>query len=1213
MPEFVHLHCHSAMSLLDGAQTFEEMTGRAAELGQKAIALTDHGVRYRHASFEQAANKAGVKPIFGKELYITWDAPISERSRNNRIYHLTVLAADLEGHRMLDRITTIAHLSGLFAGRPRVDRDILRRVIGDNHGHIIALTGCPASPLSRKLLEEGLDAGRQVMREMFELFGEENVFVEVQNHYLDMERKLREGLYILAEEFGRPLVATNDCHYDIREHAKRQDHLMAIGLGETLSNPNRFRMTNDAGDLCEEYYIKSADEMYALFPDRPEACENTLLIAERIQPFSIQQKPQIPVFPNVPPGHTLRSYAAELCARNREVLYQGRPAEEKEAARLRVEQELDVMEQMGVISYFLWLWEWFSKGREMGVLFGPGRGSAAGSETAYQLGLTGLSAVHWNLPFERFINIERPDLPDFDIDMDAQGRVKMTEYLYQRYGKKHVAKVMTLGTLGAKASIRAVGRIMDLPLPYVDKIAKLVPDKPGTKLKEAVETVEMKALLESDPLAREVIDSAKLVEGFPASIGVHAAARIFTEAETVEHVALTQRPDPHTGEPAVLTQCVMGECESLNLIKYDFLINDQLRINHDAEENIRKAYGVEPPPDDQHQMTDQAVFADIGEGYTAGLFQIESALMTDWCRRIKPQKYEDLAMVLAAVRPGPLKAGIVDEIVKVRHGQKQPEYLDPRMAKHLDYTYGGMVFQEQITDILVDLCGWPRGKAEVVRKAISKKKEADLKKMYPEFMEGAVQNGMQREMAQKLWDEIVFFSEYGFSKNHAFPYAKLTYRSALLKHYFPDCYMASILSQEVTKAKATPKVALYIEETKRTGCQVLPVHINESDVRFTVVPPKGIRVGFSAIKGLPQKLAEDIVADRQADGPYRSCQEFAERIQKIPGASLSAKDLATLITVGAFDGLGANRAQLLQIHEKLVGGGQKMATGQRTLLDLMGAAQKAAVQIQPPDIPEMSRDRLLEGEFELLGWYQSGNPIAEKAMALRMAAESLRQESRKPGTVILQVADLAPETIQDETPTVMWGRIKELKQIITQKGDPMAICQLQDLTGSIKVVMFPKAYARTKDLLSVGAFLAISGSLRWAEDFRAKQSQAAANDPDDGGDEAGDGDAGGSAPMRVPELLAFDVKAIGDTSEQGARQRLTVTLPRQLWDAFVVDQIKNVLSQHKGTIPVQILMVGGERPRKVELPEDLWVDESLNYMSALQKIVGDANVAITQD
>jgi len=1060
MSGFVHLHVHSEFSLLDGLSRVKDLAKRAVELDMPAVALTDHGVMFGIVDFCRACHGAGVKPIVGVEMYIAPRGMADKDAKKDKSpAHIVLLAENQAGYQNLLQIASAAQLEGFYY-KPRVDKPFLAA-----HAEgVIALSSCNSGEIPRLILDGDLDGAREAASWYRDTFGPNQFFLELQNHEgIPETERLNRGLVALGRELGIPLVATNDVHYVRAEDAEAQDILLCIQTGKVRAEPDRLRMTDNG------YYLKSDEEMAALFPEWPDALENTVRIAERCEVNVESDGYHLPLFP-VPEGHTPESY---LRALTEEGLHR-RYADPDQALWERLNYELQVIHDMGFDTYFLILWDLCEYAIEHGLWWNV-RGSGAGSVVAYSLGITRVDPIKHDLIFERFLNPERVTMPDVDLDYPDDRRQEMIDYTREKYGTDKVAMIITFGTLGARAAVRDVGRVLDIPLPEVDRLAKLVPSGPKVHLSDAFEIPEFKQEYDSQAYVREWIDMAAKVEGISRHASVHAAGVVVTDRPMVEYIPLARAPKGNTD--MVVTQFPMSIIESIGLLKLDFLGLATLTQMRVACQLIEERHGISLSLD-TIPTDDECIFRLLTNGEVVGIFQVESEGMKKTLAQMRPTGLEDIIAVLALYRPGPMQ--FIPNYCNRKHGEEAVEYIHPALEPILSETYGVIVYQEQIIRIFRDLAGYSGGEADVIRRAISKKYEKIIAEHKLIFRKGCEGNGIPTEQADAIYDMIEFFSNYGFNKAHTTDYAVITCQTAYLKAKYPVEYMTALLTVERDN---TDKLSVFLAECRRLGIEVLPPDVNFSGVDFSImdgaeaeaalnvdtvcaVSGGAIRFGMGAIKNVSVGAVQEIIRAREEGGPFVSLDDFCERVDL---RQINRRMLECLIKVGALDRFGA-REQLLAVTDQMVSMSQKIHqaedVGQMTMFDMFGPVTTAApgaaaaAGIRLPEAEPLSRKELLAWEKELVGFYVSEHPLAQVALNLR-------------DTVTCFCGEITEE--QNGQNVVVSGLVQWVRPHITKRGDPMAFVHLEDLQGSIEVVVFPRVYAATRDLWQEDKILIVRG------------------------------------------------------------------------------------------------------------------------------------------
>ncbi|WP_108022089.1 DNA polymerase III subunit alpha [Melghirimyces profundicolus] len=1029
---FVHLHVHTEYSLLDGAARIDRLVARAKEAGFDSLAITDHGAMYGVIPFYQACKKAGIHPVIGCEVYLT-SGRLEERPspRENRIHHLLLLAETEEGYRNLMKIVTQAHLEG-FHYKPRVDKELLRR----HHRGLIATSACLAGEIPQAILEDNFGKARRLAEEYREIFGEGNFFLELQDHGIPEQQKVNRHLISLARERNLPLVATNDLHYVDREDHEMQDCLLCIGTNRKLDEEDRMRFPAD------EFYLKSAREMERLFAHVPEAVENTRRIARRCRveiPLGGRLLPRFPV----PEGHTAASYLRAQCLAGAKERYGSLSGEVKE----RLDYELSVIGNMGFSDYFLIVWDFVRFAREEGIAVGPGRGSAAGSLVSYVLRITDIDPIRHKLLFERFLNPERVSMPDIDIDFNYERRDEVIEYVTRKYGPDRVAQIITFGTMAPRAAVRDVGRVMGLPYAEVDQVAKMIPAGPDMNLKRVMgEGSELEKKVRENPRIARLMETVRKVEGFPRHTSTHAAGVVISESELTDHVPLERG-----SEGIRLTQYPMEALEEIGLLKADFLGLRNLTVIERTIESVRKTEGRDIDFNGS-VYDDPATYRMLSKGDTTGVFQLESAGMRKVLRDLKPSCFEDLTAVLALYRPGPMEQ--IPRFIRAKHGREAVNYPHPDLEPILKDTYGIIVYQEQIMQIAARMAGFSLGQADILRRAVSKKKREVLNEQREAFVAGCVNQGYSEETGRKVYDLIVRFADYGFNRSHSAAYAVLAYQTAYLKANWPLQFMASLLT---TVMGSHGKMAEYIEDCRQNGIRVFHPDVNESERQFAV-REGGIRMGLAAVKNVGTHAITSILEQRK-EGPYRDLFDFCRRVDL---RTCNRRVIESLIQCGAMDSLPGHRARLLaMLDEAMEQGGdyqRRRSENQLKLFDEVG--KRSSTRFSYDGVKPFNRRETLEMERELLGLYLSGHPLDEfrDTIATRVShtLESL-------------------EECREEERVSVAGLIREVKAITTRKGEPMAFVTLEDYSRQVEVVVFPRTLRQYRTLLQTDRAIRVSG------------------------------------------------------------------------------------------------------------------------------------------
>ena len=1138
MTPFVHLHVHTQYSLLDGAARIDELVARAKALGQDALAVTDHGVMYGVIDFYKACRKAGVKPILGMEAYV---APRSMRDREgaqDREYaHLILLAKDETGYRNLMLLSSEAFIHGFYY-KPRIDYDLL-----EAHAEgLVCLSACLAGDIPQALLHGRYDDAKRLGERLHRMFGDD-FYIELQNHGLPEQQRILPGLRRLAAELGVKTVATNDVHYVAREDAEAQDVLLCIQTQRFVDEPNRMRME------AEEFFLKSGDEMAAALPDDAGALATTREIADKCNveiAFGVRRLPQY----TAPDGQDNEAYLRRLCAEGMAQKLVGGD----DAAQERLDYELSVITRMGFVDYYLIVWDFIHFAKTHGIVVGPGRGSGAGSLVAYCMGITDVNPLKYGLLFERFLNPERVSMPDFDVDFCYERRQEVIDYVSQKYGEGHVAQIITFGTMAARAVLRDVGRVLRVPYADVDRLAKLVPAVLNMTLSQALQlSPELRALHENDETMRKVIDLSLKLEGLPRHSSTHAAGVV------ISGVPLTDVVPLQLNDVVVTTQFPMGTLEELGLLKMDFLGLRTLTVIRDALRYIEQ--GGKPAPDLNAQVFDDpAVYEMISRGDTDGVFQLESAGMRQFLGQLKPDCFEDLIAGISLYRPGPMEQ--IPRYVRGKHDPSSVSYAHPLLEPILRTTYGCMVYQEQVMEIVRTLAGYSYGRSDLVRRAMSKKKHDVMAREREYFVhgtdgvEGAVRRGVPEDVANRIFDEMMDFASYAFNKSHAAAYAVLAYRTAYLKHYYPVEFMTALINSFMGTSE---KVAEYVYSAQRQGIRTLPPDVNRSQARFSV-EGGAIRFGLAAVRGVGSAVMEDMVACRERDGDFRSFFDFCERTN-----GLNKRMLESLICAGCFDSMGAKRAQLLAVYEQALDGAaatrRVREAGQLSLFDLGGGQDmKQSAAMRLPDVPELQSALLLAREREATGMYLSGHPLDNYRAALDTLSLSVQD---------LQEAD-GITGVGDNAAVQVGGMLTACRQKPTKSGNGlMGYAVLEGVTGSCEAVLFPRTLQQYGDLFLDDMPVLVSGRLNIRED-------------------------------RANSLLVERMQPLGDAIQRTFYLRLPALTDEEMRRAITF------LKAHPGKSPV-VLVDAAKRIRR-QAPPNLYLDATDDVLREAEELFGRENV-----
>lgn len=1051
--EFTHLHVHTEYSLLDGSSKIKEITSRAKELGMKSLAITDHGVMYGVIDFYKAAKEVGIKPILGCEVYVAPGSRFDKQpgESESRYYHLVLLAENNTGYKNLMKIVSRGFTEGFYY-KPRVDYEVLEQF----HEGIIALSACLAGEVQRYLARGMYEAGCEAAKRYEGIFGKGNFFLELQDHGIPEQKYVNPQLIRMSQELGIDLVCTNDVHYTYAQDADAHDILLCIQTGKKVTDENRMRY--DGG----QYYLKSPEEMAELFPYAPQALENTCKIAERCNveiEFGVTKVPHF----EVPQGFDSWTYLNHLCNEGMKRRYPDADEEKKK----RLEYELSVIHKMGYVDYFLIVWDYINYAKTHGIAVGPGRGSAAGSIVSYCLGITDIDPIKYSLIFERFLNPERVSMPDIDVDFCYERRQEVIDYVVEKYGKDCVVQIVTFGTMAARAVIKDVGRVLDLPYAMVDNIAKMVPREIGITIDKAIqENPDLRNAYENDAQVHDLIDKSKRLEGLPRHASMHAAGVLISQKAVDEYVPVATGADG-----AVVAQFVMTTLEELGLLKMDFLGLRTLTVLKDSVKNIKASRGIDVDID-HIDFNDKGTLDFIGTGKTEGVFQLESAGMQSFMKELSPQSFEDIVAGISLYRPGPMD--FIPNYIKGKNNPKEISYVTPELESILEPTYGCIVYQEQVMQIVQKLAGYTMGQADNIRRAMSKKKQYVIDAERQSFVygdeergiKGCVANGIDEKAANSIYDSMVDFAKYAFNKSHAAAYAKISVQTAWLKNYYPVEFMAALMTSVIDNSA---KAAQYLYSCRDMGIKVLPPDINCGQGEFTAEGDH-VRYGMYAIKSLGRPVIDQIIEERESGGRYRTLSDFIERTcQK---ELINKRAIENLIKAGACDSLDGTRKQMAMVYASIVDRVQhdKKSTmaGQMSLFDLVSDEDRQSFELKYPNVGEYDAEEALAYEKEVLGIYLSGHPLEKYAATLKKNITAnaidfvLEEES---GAV----------KIEDNAHVVIGGMIATKTIKFTKYNQAMAFITIEDLTGTVEVIIFPRDYERYQRYLQDDAKIFVIG------------------------------------------------------------------------------------------------------------------------------------------
>ena len=1060
---FTHLHVHTEYSLLDGSNKINEYVSRVKELGMKSAAITDHGVMFGCIDFYKAAKAAGIKPILGCEVYVAPGSRFDKEKgkEEDRYYHLVLLAETQEGYQNLIKIVSYGFVDGFYY-KPRVDMELLEQY----HEGIIALSACLAGEVARNLARGFYEEGKEAALRYEKIFGKGNFFLELQDHGIPEQRQVNHELIRMSRETGIELVATNDVHYTYSSDAEAHDILLCVQTGKSLKDENRMRYEGG------QYYVKSEEEMRRLFPYAPEAIENTGKIAERCNveiEFGVTKLPKF----DVPDGYTAWEYLNKLCFEGLDKRY----TDNKEELKKRLNYELGVIKDMGYVDYFLIVWDFIRYAREQGIMVGPGRGSAAGSLVSYTLGITKLDPIKYDLLFERFLNPERVSMPDIDVDFCFERRQEVIDYVVEKYGKDQVVQIVTFGTMAARGVIKDVGRVMDVPYVQCDTIAKMIPQELNITIDKAMKAnPELKKIYETDETVRKLIDMSRRLEGLPRHTSMHAAGVVISQKPVMEYVPLSRGSDG-----SLVTQFTMTTLEELGLLKMDFLGLRTLTVIQNAEKLVRRDKGIELDMD-KIDYEDKKVYGMLGAGKTEGVFQLESTGMKNFMKELKPGNLEDIIAGLSLYRPGPMD--FIPQYIKGKNNPDEIHYDCPELEPILKATYGCIVYQEQVMQIVRSLGGYTLGRSDLVRRAMSKKKASVMEKERQNFVygneeegvPGCIHRGISEKTANKIYDDMIDFAKYAFNKSHAAAYAVVSYQTAFLKYYYPVEYMAALMTSVIHNPS---KVAEYILSSRKMQIEILPPDINFGESEFSA-DHGAIRYGLSAIKSLGAPMIRAIVEERNENGKYQSLRDFIERMS---GRELNKRAIENLIKAGALDQVSGNRRQKLMVYAEIVDAvnqeKKNAMTGQMSLFDLISDEEKEAYEIQMPKVEEYSKEELLSFEKEVLGVYISGHPLEEY--------EERWRKNITARTVDFQIdEELGTSKAGDGEIAVIGGIITNKTVKYTRNNKVMAFLTIEDLVGTVEVVVFPNDYEKNVQKMEEDSKVFIRGKVQGDADKASK-------------------------------------------------------------------------------------------------------------------------------
>ncbi|MGN1140958.1 MAG: DNA polymerase III subunit alpha [Oliverpabstia sp.] len=1148
---FTHLHVHTEYSLLDGSNKIKEYVSRVKELGMNSAAITDHGVMFGCIDFYKAAREAGINPIMGCEVYVAPGSRFDKEQQHgdDRYHHLVLLAENNQGYSNLMKIVSAGFVEGYYY-KPRVDMEVLEKY----HEGIIALSACLAGEVARNLARGFYEEGKKAALRYESIFGKGNFFLELQDHGIPEQQMVNQQLMRMSRETGIELVCTNDVHYTYAEDATSHDILLCIQTQKKVQDEDRMRYEGG------QYYVKSPQEMLKLFPYIPEALENTQKIADRCHvdiEFGVTKLPRY----DVPEGYTSWEYLNKLCYEGLEKKYH--PVTEE--LRERLKYELNTIQTMGYVDYFLIVWDFIKYARDHDIMVGPGRGSAAGSLVSYTLDITQLDPIRYQLLFERFLNPERVSMPDIDVDFCFERRQEVIDYVVRKYGKDRVVQIVTFGTLAARGVIRDVGRVLDMPYAQVDTIAKMIPNELNITIDKALNmNPELKKQYEEDPQIKYLIDMSRRLEGLPRHTSMHAAGVVISQKSVDEYVPLSRASDG-----SITTQFTMTTLEELGLLKMDFLGLRTLTVIQNAVKLAQKSTGKELDME-KIDYNDPAVLAMIGGGKCEGVFQLESTGMKNFMKELKPQSLEDIIAGISLYRPGPMD--FIPQYIKGKNHPDQITYDCPQLEPILEPTYGCIVYQEQVMQIVRELAGYTLGRSDLVRRAMAKKKAAVMAKERQNFVygnpeegvPGCIANGIDEKVANKIYDDMTDFAKYAFNKSHAAAYAVVSYQTAWLKYYYPVEFMAALMTSCIENPS---KVSEYILNCRQMGIRILPPDINRSVGNFSV-EPEGIRYGLSAVKGIGKPVMDAIVEERNRGGEFISLKDFCQRLS---GKEVNKRTIENFIKAGAFDGLGGTRKQFMMIYVQIldmVNQEKKTSmTGQMSLFDIMGEEERKSFDIKLPDVGEYTKETKLAFEKEVLGVYISGHPLEEYEQSWRKNISAV-------------TADFYPdeETGQPKVPDgskqIVGGMITEKTIKYTRNNKVMAFLTLEDLVGTVEIVVFPRDYENNAHMMEEDSKVFIQGRVSAEDDKPSK--------------------------LICEKISAFD------------------DIPRELWIQFSgkeeyekkVHHLYQLLSQSDGSDQVIVYLRKERMMKRLPAARNVQIDDGL--LDILTKEYGSENVKVVE-
>lgn len=1141
---FVHLHVHTQYSLLDGACKIEPLLNLAKNLRLPALAITDHGNLFGVIEFYQQCMANGVKPIIGCEVYVAPNSRFEKSSQGiqEAAYHLILLAKDEQGYKNLMKLVSVGFLEGFYY-RPRIDKEILR-----NHSQgLIGLSACLQGEIPQIILSGDNKKAQKLSGQFNDIFGRGNFYFELQDNGISEQKTVNKALIDLSKRLSIPLVATNDMHYLNKTDARSHDALLCIQTQTVLSNANRLKFSTD------EFYFKTAHQMKELFAEVPEALTNTITIAEKCNVELDFSKTYLPRY-KPPEGKTREEFLRQLCEQGLNKRYKDN--KNKEVSE-RLNHELEIIKNSGYVSYFLIAWDFVHYAKERGIPHGPGRGSAAGSLVSYVLGITDIDPLKYGLIFERFLNPERVSLPDIDIDFCYERRSDVINYVIEKYGKHNVAQIITFGTMGAKAVVRDVGRVMGMPYAEVDKIAKLIPNDLNIKLTSALQTEpELRQLYKDNPQVKELLDTSLTLEGLTRHASTHAAGVVISEEELTDYIPLFK-----TSDGQITTGVAMGSLEKIGLLKMDFLGLRTLTVIDETVKIIKRMKMIELNIENI-SLEDEKTYQLLSLANTQGVFQLESKGMRDLLKKLRPERFEDIVALLAIYRPGPIGSGMVDDFIKRKHGQIPIVYDEQHLKPILEETYGIIVFQEQVMRIASELAGFSLAQADILRRAMSKKDSEVMEEQRKYFVDGCTKNDITKRVANKIFNLIEYFAGYGFNKSHSAAYALISYRTAYLKANFPVEFMTALLTSEKDN---TDKIVTYINEANKMGIEILSPDVNESFAKFTMVSDSSIRFGLSAVKNVGRGAIDSIVQARNKHGRFNSLYEFSEYTDS---RLVNRKVIESLIKCGAFDGLGLFRSQLLATLDKAVevaqGFQKDRQNGQLSFFDRIQkrhAFRKDFYEI--PDIAEWPENQLLSYEKQMLGFYITGHPLARHSKTLEIYATRSTQ-------------DLAH--LQEGEEVSIGGIINKVKNITTKRNERMAILNLEDLDGFVEVLVFPKVFSQYAKIVKMNSTIFVKGRINLRD--------------------------------REPKIVAEEIIPLSEVQKRCTKS-VVISLFTTGLEEETLAKIKDILNRHRGSIPVYLGFQSPDSQKvQLEVNPEYYTEPCEKLISELEAVLGEGVVSL---